>query len=340
MDPERLARIVGRVGSYRDSEAALAAVVHGLVDDLAFAGAAVWRYQTEGPELVAAAGAPLEPERPGTKRWPLRADGRELGVLAATGTDDPDAHAIAGMLAGRCAWILADARQARFQRTLLEGLSHELRTPLQSLLGYLDLVREGRLGPLAPDQADALAKAARNAERILAVARDVLQVARIDAGQEQVVAEDLDLAELLAAEAETARPLADAAGLRLRVDCPAGLRVRSDGAKIRRVLTNLLTNALKYTDEGAVTVRAGRAGADVFVEVADTGPGIPPESREAVFDEYVRLDRARDGTGLGLAIARRLAELLGGRLAMESELGAGTTVRLELPGRSFCPGPD
>ena len=131
---------------------------------------------------------------------------------------------------------------------------------------------------------------------------------------------------------DAVRPLAAEAGLRLLCECPSGLRTVSDGRKLARILTNLLTNSVKYTPAGSVTVRGGQGPTGIFVEVADTGAGIPPARQADVFKEYVRLDSGQEGTGLGLAIARRLADLIGGRLTLCSEVGAGTTVRLDLPG--------
>lgn len=210
---------------------------------------------------------------------------------------------------------------------LLEGLSHELRAPLQTLLGHVDLMRRGTFGELTAEQADALDAVAGSAEKILRVANDVLQVARIDSGLEKVRAEEVALDALLERELEDVRAQADAKGLRLELDCPPGLSVVSDEAKLGRILTNLLSNAVKYTEAGSVRVSARKDR----IEVIDTGVGIGAGDREAVFEEYVRLDTKQDGTGLGLAIVRRLAGLLGARLELESEPGRGTTVRLHLP---------
>jgi signal transduction histidine kinase len=223
--------------------------------------------------------------------------------------------------------------RVRIERQLLQGLSHELRAPLQSLLGHLDLLRAGAYGPLNDAQAGALETIGHSAERILAVTRDVLQVARIVAGAERVDAADFDLAALVAREVEAMLPLASAKGLRLSTEGAGTLVVHSDVEKIARILTNVLSNALKYTREGSVAVRVGAAGDRAFVEVVDTGPGIPADKREAVFDEYVRLEGTPgEGTGLGLPIARRLARLCGGTLTLRCP-ARGTIVRLELPGR-------
>ena len=219
------------------------------------------------------------------------------------------------------------------QGVLLRGLAHELRAPLQALLGHLDLVTEETLGPLSPEQAGALAEVAAGAERILAVCDDVLQVARIDSGQETVARGAVALDELLSREVAAIEPLARRSGLRIGWECPPGLTVDSDGTKLARVITNLLSNAVKYTSSGQVSLRAERLpDGGCAIEVADTGEGIAPEHHEAVFEEYVRLGGAIEGTGLGLPIVRRLVELLGGRLSLDSEPGKGTRVRVAIPG--------
>jgi len=338
---EGLVRLVGKVGSYRDATASLGALVSGLVEDLGWGGAALWRVESGRLESVAEAGDSIPgefaagaSERPcrelGRCAWPLRVEEAFLGVLAVAGETGGSREALTEMLAGRCAHILGDARQAEAQETLLSGLSHELRAPLQSLLGYLDLLRNGSFGPLTGDQSEALEAVSRNAERILDVTRHVLQVARIDSGNDQAIVGEVVLDELLAVEADHVRPLAAAAGLELRLECPRPLRLISDGAKIGRIVTNLLTNAVKYTEEGSVILRAGRNGERIFIEVADTGVGIAPDRQAAVFEEYVRIDESSEGTGLGLAIATRLARLLDARLTLCSQVGEGTTVRLDL----------
>jgi len=340
-----LIRFVDRVGSYTDPPAILHGMTADLVDVMGLAGAALWRIGDRGPVLEYAKGVEVPP--PGFEAaeelgeagastaqghvWPLRHGGRLLGVLAVVGDVDGDLELVLGMLARRCAQILSDGVRVAMRQTLLEGLSHELRAPLQSLLGYLDLLRRDAFGPLAKEQLEAVDQAARQADRILNVARDVLQVARIDAGKEQVFRGEVELAELVARELETARALPGAAGLDLVADCPVDLRVRTDGSKLGRILTNLLSNAVKFTDEGAVTVRARAADRAVVVEVEDTGRGIPAERLADVFGEYVQLDPDTEGTGLGLSISRRLAKLLDATLEIESQVGRGTTARLVVP---------
>lgn len=212
------------------------------------------------------------------------------------------------------------------RRALLEGLSHELRAPLQTLLGQVDLLAGGAYGPLTEEQNEAVGSVQRSAEKILTIANDVLEVVRIEAGHEEVLTSDVVLDELLEREVEDARERAVAKGLSLTLECPTGLTVRSDGAKLARIVANLLGNAIKYTQMGGVTVRASATA----IEIEDTGIGIPAEHLNKVFDAYVRLDATQPGTGLGLAIVRGLARLLDAKLTMESETGRGTTVRVEL----------
>ncbi|MHC4338862.1 MAG: sensor histidine kinase [Planctomycetota bacterium] len=337
----RLVRLVEGVGSYTDAEV-LAHITRELVREFGLEGAAIWRISGGEPVLEYAKGRSIEEafikgalegkqEAEDHVAWPLRVGREDLGVLAVRGAITDPVRLLTGMLAGRCAHILNDARRATTQRTLLEGLSHELRAPLQAMLGHVDLLRSGAFGPLTDDQAEALEAVAGSAERILSVARDVLQVARIDAGRDQVIVGEVALDEILHREVDVIRPLAERAGLELRVDCPSNLLVTSDGAKIARIVTNLISNAIKYTPKGLITVRGGPRTGGFFAEVMDTGVGIPSTKQRAVFEEYVRLDGAGEGTGLGLAIARRLANLLEGRLTLESKVGEGTTVRLELP---------
>ena len=202
MDPaqvlERIGRLVATVGSYADAPAAVAGIVRGIVDEFGLEGAAVWQRTHDGFEPLGRHGAPIpkglvlsadQTERAGEgcRAWPLRTSQGTAGIFAVRGELAGPVRDVVRMLAGRCAHILEDGRRAGAQRAVLEGLGHELRAPLQSLLGYIDLLRDETLGPLATDQATALASIAGSAERILSVTRDVLQVARIDSGHETVI---------------------------------------------------------------------------------------------------------------------------------------------------------
>jgi signal transduction histidine kinase len=325
-----LRRLVQKVGSNTD-ESALQTIVDGLVEEMGWSGAAIWVRKDGGRALGWHHGDVAEPGH-ADAQWPLRVAGRHLGVLVTAGPSSEDQRALTGMLAGRCAHILADARRSAAQRSLLEGLGHELRTPLQSLLGYADLIASGALGELDPRQADAADALTRMAARILAVSHDVLQAARIDAGREELAVTEVELAPILVQEADAARTRAEEKGLDLEVECERGLAVRTDAGKIARILANLVSNAVKYTETGRIVLRAGALPEGAFLEVEDSGIGIPEAQREAVFDEYVRVGgTGAEGTGLGLSIALRLARLLGGSLELDSTERQGTRVRLVIP---------
>jgi len=336
-------RLGERLGPLGDPAGVLRAFADGVVEDVGVKGAAIHELREGSLALVCAAGdapdaafaarvaASSGPVSEGELLgFPLARAGRTLGAFVVRGADEARAP-IVSMVAGRCADVLAEARRVGALVALVRGLSHEVRAPLQALLGHLDLLEQGAFGALNERQAEAVGRSVRSAERILAVIRDVLQVARIDAGYEEARLEPVRLDGLLAAEAETVSALARAAGLALSVECPSGFVVRTDPAKVARIVGNLLSNAIKYTPSGGVVLRAGAAEGGAFVEVEDTGPGIPREKQEAVFQPFVRLDRTRDGTGLGLSLSRRLAELLGARLSLRSRPGSGSVFRLDLP---------
>lgn len=247
----------------------------------------------------------------------------------------------------------ADAAN-RAKGDFLATVSHELRQPLTAILGYAELLAEGgpRNGPgggsdvEAGEAARALATIRDNGQHLARLVDDLLDLEAIEAGRLELELAECDLAELLARLHAAVAPRARARGLELTVTAEGRLprRFTAGRLRLRQVLVNLLTNAVKYTERGrvALTVRrasgAGEAGAGdpertaLCFEVADTGPGIPEHERGRLFDPFTRLGGGDgDGFGLGLAIARRLVERMGGSLALESRLGEGSTFRVELP---------
>jgi signal transduction histidine kinase len=215
--------------------------------------------------------------------------------------------------------------------------SHELRTPLTSVIGFLDLALE-RL----PDGADdrlrgPLDLARRNAGRLGRLVEDVVDLSRGDTGRLRMEMGEVDLGDLLRDAVDAARPAAATALVGLDLQTEPLPAVRGDRHRLRQVLDNVLSNAVKFTPAGGwVTVRADARDGEVRVEVADTGLGIPPEDRERVFERFFRSPeatrRAIPGSGLGLAIARMILEAHGGRIAAEGREGLGSVVRIHLPG--------
>ncbi len=222
----------------------------------------------------------------------------------------------------------------------LSNISHELRTPLNSIIGFTDLLLTQDLGPsLSDQQRDFLETVARNGRHLLELINELLDLQRIAAGRMELKPEAVDLAALLT---ETTGSV-DAQVQKHRhalviTPLAAGLRVQADRGRVRQVLLNLLSNAIKFTpDGGRITVAAGpvNGGSEVRVAVTDTGIGIATEDQSKLFQEFSQLDasasRKYEGTGLGLALSRRLIELHGGAIGVESEMGKGSTFWFTLP---------
>ncbi len=219
----------------------------------------------------------------------------------------------------------------------LAHMSHELRTPLNAIINFADLLRDGSSGPLTERQR-AYAEDMHSAGRhLLNLMTDVLDMARIEAGRIEIDTEAVSLEDLVGDGLRVVREQARAKGVRLsaRVE-PAAGTIEADGRKLRQVLFNLLANAIRFTEPGGtVVVRVSRQEDLVRIAVSDTGVGIDPADQERIFEEYEQAgppDARRGGTGLGLALARRLVELHGGRILLESSPGAGSTFTVELPG--------
>jgi signal transduction histidine kinase len=218
---------------------------------------------------------------------------------------------------------------------LIRGFSHDLKNPLGAADSYAQLIEEGVIvDPVRREEG--IHRIRASIQSALRLVADLLDLARVDAGQLPVQHAHVDLAALAKNVVAEYSAQAKAEGLELKVEVPAVLPpVDSDEVRIRQVLGNLLSNAIKYTPPGgSIGLRAHpqngsgdhRCGLDVW----DTGPGIPPEMQQRVFDEFTRLNVAKPGAGLGLAISRRLAVALGGDLTLASD-GAGAVFTLWLP---------
>ena len=223
---------------------------------------------------------------------------------------------------------------------LMRGFSHDVKNPLGAADGYAALLEEEIGGTLTEAQRRSVQRIRRSIQVSLRLINDLLELARAEAGQIELEVQSLDVAKLACEVAEDFRGQASAAGLGFEIETPAALTVESDPARVRQVLSNLISNAVKYTREGEVRVAshrrtddgAPRPGEWAAITVSDTGPGIPPDKRETIFQEFTRLDpNAPHGAGVGLAISRRIACLLGGDVTVESEPGRGSTFTLWLP---------
>jgi signal transduction histidine kinase len=233
-------------------------------------------------------------------------------------------------------------RANRAKSEFLAVMSHELRTPLNAIAGYVQLLEMELYGPLTGAQKEKLRRVDRSQRHLLSLINDVLNFVRIEAGRVHYELADVDLGEALAdlgplIEPQLAEKRLDYSVL-LPTPATARIVVRADPDKLRQILLNLLANAIKFTHTGGritVDVAERRGMADtVFVRVSDSGPGIPRNKLETIFEPFVRVDsrltRTTEGTGLGLAISRDLARGMGGNLRARSKIGRGSTFTLTL----------
>ena len=222
----------------------------------------------------------------------------------------------------------------RLKMELLASVSHEFRSPLHIILGYLELVREGTFGSVSGGLSEALDKVTWNAGHLLELVEDFLDLAKLETSTVKI--EHVDVAQLVRALVGDNELLIHARPIALRGHVRGELPpVLAEAAKLRVILQNLLTNALKFTEQGEVVVTAeSPLPGLVQIRVRDTGPGIPADACERIFDLFQQLqpgDMRRKGIGLGLALARRFARAMQGELTVESVVGVGSTFTLTLP---------
>jgi signal transduction histidine kinase len=232
--------------------------------------------------------------------------------------------------------VAESASKAKSQ--FLAVVSHELRTPLNVILGYQDLLEAEVAGGLNDVQQRYLARAKLAAQQLLTLIDQILNLARIEAGKEELHIEDTELSAMTREVAELVEPLAAKKLLRFSVRVSDNhSAMRTDIAKLRQILLNLLSNAIKFTDQGEVDLSACEDGTHVVFTVSDTGPGIPAQDLERIFDAFTRAVSTSTwtsgSTGLGLSVSRALTELLGGSLTVESTVAVGSVFTLRVPAK-------
>jgi len=226
---------------------------------------------------------------------------------------------------------LAHASAAK--SSFLASVSHELRTPMNAILGFTDALLAGVDGPLNDEQRASLGWVQRGGQDLLGLINEILDLSKIEAGKLVITPEPFDPRELLETIVAQHRSLAAAKSIRLSWrDAGLPAEIVLDRQRTRQILVNLCGNALKFTEAGEVEiVGSGAPGGRVRFEVRDTGPGIPADQIEAIFEEFRQVEGTVGGTGLGLPISRRLARLMGGDLSLTTELGQGSTFTILLP---------
>ncbi|MGH7482131.1 MAG: ATP-binding protein [Longimicrobiales bacterium] len=279
---------------------------------------------------------------------PLESRGDVLGAMTLVcherDYDDEDVE-LAIEIAQRASQAIDNARlyhealaANQAKSDFLAVVSHELRTPLNSIMGYTEILLAGLSGEL-PDRADEqLRRINASARHLLQIIEEILTFARMEAGREELRPEETTVGELIEEVIAVAEPLARERGLDFeRIIDNATERLVLDARKVRQILLNLLSNAVKFTEYGSVSLHASVTDGMLVASVADSGIGIPEEHRETVFESFWQAEQASTrrsgGTGLGLSVSRRLAEMLGGTIELESEVGVGSTFTLRIPTR-------
>lgn len=224
----------------------------------------------------------------------------------------------------------------RLKSAFLATMSHELRTPLNSIIGFTGILLQGISGSLNPDQAKQLSMVRDSATHLLSLISDVLDISKIEAGQFKVESRSYDYRASLEKCVQSVRPLAKKKGLELilNIDEQIGT-LCSDQRRIEQVLLNLLSNSVKFTEQGSIIVSVAVEGDTYVTRITDTGIGIAQKDMEKLFRPFRQIDtglsRVHEGTGLGLSICKRIVELLQGSIQVESEVGKGSCFSFVLP---------
>lgn len=224
---------------------------------------------------------------------------------------------------------------SRHKSEFLASMSHELRTPLNAVLGFSEVLLERMFGDINERQEEYLRDIHGSGQHLLELLNEILDLSKVEAGRMDLEYSTFDLRSLLELAASMLRERAALHSIDLRVETEDIGSVYADELRLKQVLLNLITNAVKFTgDGGSVVVRAVREGAEILITVTDTGIGVPEEDRGRIFESFQQGGRGssrEEGTGLGLTLSRRLVELLGGHMWLESEVGRGSTFGFSLP---------
>jgi PAS domain S-box-containing protein len=223
----------------------------------------------------------------------------------------------------------------RLKSAFLATMSHELRTPLNSIIGFTGILLQKLVGPLSAEQEKQLKMVQGSARHLLELINDVLDISKIEADQMTVSIEEFDIGVAIQKSVEKIMPLAEKKGLTLTTVIPEAVNITSDRRRVEQILLNLLNNAVKFTEHGDVRLESQIEDDWLITRVSDSGIGIKPDDLQTLFTPFTQIDtgitRQHEGTGLGLSICKRIVEMLGGSIRVESEWGKGSTFTFTLP---------
>ena len=227
-------------------------------------------------------------------------------------------------------------RASQFKSEFLAKMSHQLRTPLTAIIGFCEVLSQGMDGGLSREQAQDVSEIHKSGLVLLELVNDILDLSKIEAGKVAIVPQEVDLPAVVDQVIASMRHIAETKALKLTRDLSSDVtKVIADPVRVREILTNLVSNAIKFTAAGSVAIRGEPVGAMAEISVLDTGIGIDPAAHERIFEEFQqasdKTSTTYGGTGLGLSIARKLVELQGGKMGLESEPGKGSRFWFTLP---------
>ena len=236
------------------------------------------------------------------------------------------------------------SRASQFKSEFLAKMSHQLRTPLTAIIGFCEVLTQGMDGELSPDQAQDVTEIHKSGLVLLELVNDILDLSKIESGKIEIAVQEVDLPSVVDQVISSMHQIAETKALGLTSDLsPQARRVVADPIRVREILTNLVSNAIKFTPAGSVAIRSVPAGAMAEISVLDTGIGIEPAAHQRIFEEFRqasdKIAQTYGGTGLGLSIARKLVELQGGQMGLESEPGKGSRFWFTLPTRQLAAAP-
>lgn len=227
-------------------------------------------------------------------------------------------------------------RANRLKSEFLASMSHELRTPLHTIIGFADLLAEELKGPLNTDQMRFVTHIQHDSRHLLELINDILDLSKIEAGRLDLHPELFNPADAITRTLAGLKAWADSKAIAIAEDLPYDLQITADPVRFKEIISNLVSNAIKFTPEGGrITIECRAQPDHAIFSVTDTGIGIPAAEHQAIFDKFYQLGSTtlgvREGTGLGLAITKRLVEMHGGRISVESAPGAGSRFEFRLP---------